>query len=128
MTFDEIYSTYKLLKENLIEKKQSIIQKDLEKMQVLDENMIQLCETIAKFDFDKYNLKETEKNELRTIAKEIKELNKNNEILINHSLNVINEMLSGILNIAQSEKSSYNEKGIKTNQKSLDISSITKEA
>ena len=89
---------------------------------------IWLCETIAKFDFDKYNLKETEKNELRTIAKEIKELNKNNEILINHSLNVINEMLSGILNIAQSEKSSYNEKGIKTNQKSLDISSITKEA
>ncbi len=128
MTFDEIYSTYKQLKNNLIEKKQTIIQKDLEKMQVLDENMSELCEKITKFDFEKYNLSNEEKDELKKIVVEIKELNKNNEILINHSLNVINGLLSGILNIVHKEKNTYNEKGIKTQENSLNISSIQEEA
>jgi hypothetical protein len=60
---------------------------------------------------------------------EIKTLQENNEILIKHSLNVINNILSGILNIAQNEKTSYNAQGKGCqDSESLDISSITEEA
>ena len=72
---------------------------------------------------------QNEKDELKKLGEEIKVLQENNEILIKHSLGVINNILSGILNIAQNDKCSYNSRGMGCqDSESLDISSITEEA
>lgn len=131
MDFKEIFETYQELKENLVQKKEAIIKKDLELLSGLDENSKVLCGKIAKFDLknNSFEFSEDEKRELKKLGEEIKSIQENNEILINHSLGVINGLLSGILNIAQSENSSYNSRGLSCSaEESLDISSITEEA
>ena len=128
--FEEVYNTFLELKTALSEKKDAIIKKNLEKLAIQDENIVVLCEKIKKYNFDKENnFTEEEKKQLKELGGEIKVLQENNEILIKHSLDVINNILTGILNIAQNEKSSYNAKGVGcSNSECLDISSITEEA
>jgi len=131
MDYKEVFETYQELKENLTEKKQAIIKKDLELLNSIDENLTVLCEKITKFNLENNvsAFSEEEKQNLKKLGEEIKIIQENNEILIKHSLGVINGLLSGILNIAQSEKNSYNSKGLaKTDDESLNISSITEEA
>ena len=126
MEFEEVYNTFSELKNTLEEKKQAIIKKNLEKIASCDETSIALCEKIQKFNLDKPN--DFTNEQKAKLGQNIKVLEENNEILIKHSLDVINNILTGILNIAQNEKSSYNEKGIGLrNSESLDISSITEE-
>lgn len=129
--FQKVLNTYTELKEILEEKKQAIIHKELEKLHQTDEAIKVICEKLEKFDLknssDKFS--EEEKKELRTLGQKIKDIQENNEILIKHSLDVINGVLSGILNITMNEKCSYDSKGLgHTNKESLDISSITEEA
>lgn len=130
MKFDEVLNTYLELKEVLEGKKQAIINKNLEEINKADESTVVLCETLAKFDLKNNSnaFSEAQKEQLRNLGKEIRDLQENNEILIKHSLDVINDLLSGILNIARSENSSYDSKGCTNNTESLDISSITEEA
>ncbi len=130
MVFEEVYNTFSELKNILEEKKQAIIKKDLEKIATCDEMSLALCEKIQKYNLDKENdFSQEQKASLKALGGEIKVIQENNEILIKHSLDVINNILTGILNIAQNEKNSYNEKGIGLkNSESLDISSITEEA
>lgn len=129
--YQEILDNYKELKENLALKKEAIVKRNLEDLNRIDENCTVICEKIAKIDMPESlkALTDNEKQELKTLGNEIKILEENNEILINHSLGVINNILSGILNIAQADKCSYNSKG-KTlgDSESLNISSITEEA
>lgn len=129
--YQEILDNYKELKENLALKKEAIVKRNLEDLSKLDENCTVICEKIAKIDMPESlkTLTDNEKQELKTLGDEIKILEENNEILINHSLGVINNILSGILNITQADKCSYNSKG-KTlgDSESLNISSITEEA
>ncbi len=131
MTYNEIYEIYSKLKEILLQKKQAIIKKDLDELNRTDEMTIELSEQIKKSDLinSKDSFTDEQKKELKALGQEIKVIQENNEILIKHSLNVINNILSGILNIAQQENSSYNSKGEGCqNSESLDISSITEEA
>ena len=129
MDYNEIYGIFNELKEILLEKKQAIINKDLEKLSLSDEASIVVLEKIKKIDILNNNFDEEEKENLKNLGKEIKNIQENNEILIKHSLGVINNILSGILNIVQNDKSSYNAKGsINQSSESLDISSITEEA
>ena len=131
MIYNEVLESYKELESNLIAKKEAIIKKDLEKINKTDENLKVLCEKISKFDLKNLhnNFTDEQKKELKQLGEKIKIIEENNEILIKHSLGVINGILSGILNIAQSEKSSYNSKGLScSDDESLDISSITEEA
>ena len=129
--YQEILDTFLELKRLMSEKKEAIIHKKLDELASIDENTIILSEKISK-----YNLKEVcssfsdeEKKELKKIGNEIKMLQENNEILIKYSINVINNTLSGILNIAAHDKSSYDAKGQGcTDSETLDISSITEEA
>lgn len=131
MDYGEVLKAYTELKELSVQKKQAIIKKETEELSKIDENILVLCEKIAKFDL-KNNadfLTDEQKHELKKIGEEIKVIQENNEILIKHSLGVINNILSGILNVVQSEKNSYNAKGIGCiDNESLDISSITEEA
>ena len=129
MNYSEVQSAFIELKEVLLKKKEAIIKKDLEVLNSADETSIVLLEKINKFDIQNNNFSVKEKEELKKIGLEIKKIQENNEILIKHSLNVINNILSGILNIAQNEKTSYNSRGAGChNSESLDISSITEEA
>ena len=130
MEFKEVFETYKELKEVLKQKKEAIIKKNLEILGQTDEATIVLCEKIDKFKLQEgNNFTNEEKEELKKLAQEIKLLQENNEILIKHSLDVINNILSGILNITQNEKSTYNARGASCqDSESLDISSITEEA
>ena len=131
MNYQEIYETYQDLKETLILKKDAIMKKNLEEINKTDEHCIVLCEKIAKFDIknNQNNITQEQKENLTNLGSEIKVIQENNEILIKHSLDVINGILSGILNIAQSDKCSYNSKGeTKKDEESLNISSITEEA
>ena len=129
MNYNEVKNAFLELKDILIKKKEAIIKKNLEVLNSTDEMAMVILEKINKFDILNNNYDENQKQELKKIGEEIKDIQKNNEILINHSLNVINNILSGILNIAQNEKSSYDAKGkgYQSNE-SLDISSITEEA
>ena len=88
-----------------------------------------MVEKINKFDLQNNSFSSDEKQSLKKLGEEIKVIQENNEILIKHSLDVINNILSGILNIAQNEKTSYNAKGAGCqDSESLNISSITEEA
>ena len=129
MNYNEVYGAFLELKSVLENKKQAIIKKNLEQLSAMDEATIVLVGKINKFDLKNNDFSQTEKENLKKLGDEIKVIQENNEILINHSLNVINNILSGILNIAQNEKCSYNAKGVGCqNSESLDISSITEEA
>ena len=50
MIYSEVFEAYKELEENLTQKKEAIIKKDLEKLNSLDENLKVLVEKINKFD------------------------------------------------------------------------------
>lgn len=129
MEFNEVKNAFLELKEVLLNKKEAIIKKDLEALNATDEATMVLLEKINKFDILNNDFSQEEKEELKKLGEEVKKIQENNEILIKHSLNVINNILSGILNIAQNEKTSYNSKGAGCqNSESLDISSITEEA
>ncbi len=131
MDFNEVFSIYGKLKEALLVKKEALIKKNLENLNKADDETVVLCEKISKFDIEKIknNFTDEQKQELKKLACEIKKIQENNEILIKHSLSVINDILSGILNIAQSENNSYDSQGKSLiNKESLDISSITEEA
>ena len=131
MEYIEVLNAYQELKSALELKKEAIIKKNMKQLNTVDENIVVLCEKLEKFDLKNTpnNFSEEEKENLRKLGREIKVIQENNEILIEHSLNVINNILSGILNIAQPDKCSYNSKGIGCAQdESLDISSITEEA
>lgn len=129
MNYKEVLEAFLELKEILIKKKEAIIKKDLKELGSTDEATIVAVEKINKFNLENNNFTQEEKEELKKLGEEIRILQENNEILIKHSLDVINNILSGILNIAQNDKSSYNAKGIGTqDSESLNISSITEEA
>ena len=129
MKFEEIYSEYEKLRNNLSSRRIAIIKKNLEEIGRLDEELIVISERIKAFDLKNNNFTESEKESLKTLASEIKNLEENNEILINYSLNVINNTLSGILNIIQKDKTSYNSKGLNCqNEDENAISSIIEEA
>ena len=129
MNYNEVYATFLELKEVLLNKKEAIIKKNLEVLNSTDEAVIVLVEKINKFDLANNSFSEDEKLNLKKLGEEIKVIQENNEILIKHSLNVINNILSGILNIAQNEKTSYNARGAGCqDSESLNISSITEEA
>ena len=129
MNYSEVYNAFLELKSVLENKKQAIIKKNIEQLSAMDEATIVLVEKINKFDLKNNDFSSEEKENLKKIGEEIKVIQQNNEILINHSLNVINNILSGILNIVQNEKTSYNAKGAGCqDSESLNISSITEEA
>ena len=131
MNYNDVYAAYSELKEILLKKHDVIIKKNLEELNSLDEATIVAIEKIKKFNLEntQNSFTEEEKENLRRLGREIKKIEENNEILIKHSLGVINNILSGILNIVQSDKNSYNSKGIGcTDSESMDISSITEEA
>ena len=129
MKFEEVYSEYEKLRNNLSSRRTAIIKRNLEEIGRLDEELIVISEKIKAFDLKNNNFTEKEKESLKTLASEVKNLEENNEILINYSLNVINNTLSGILNIIQKDKTSYNSKGLNCqNEDENAISSIIEEA
>ena len=77
---------------------------------------------------DKFTLSDEQKKQLNEITAQIGHLQKNNEVLITHSLNVINKIFEGILNITSAKNADYNHLGKKNQDSGLDISSITEEA
>lgn len=129
MSYSEVYNSFLELKEILNQKKEAIIKKDLETLNLTDEAIIVLVEKINKFDILNNDFSSEEKENLKKLGEEIKIIQENNEILIKHSLGVINNTLSGILHIITPEKNSYNAKGIScVSEENLDISSIVEEA
>ncbi len=129
MKFEEVYSEYEKLRNNLSSRRTAIIKRNLEEIGRLDEELIVISEKIKTFDLKNNNFTEKEKESLKTLVSEVKNLEENNEILINYSLNVINNTLSGILNIIQKDKTSYNSKGLNCqNEDENAISSIIEEA
>ena len=130
MDFEEVYNTYQELKTALIDKKDAIIHRNLEKLNRLDENILIICNKIDKFDLknSQNNFTIEQKRKLKTLGGEISVIQENNKILIEHSINVINGILSGILNVATKNRSSYNARGQCATNGDLDISSITEEA
>ena len=131
MDFEKVYSAYEELKENLVQKHDVIIKKNMEELNRLDEMSYVIIDKIKKFNIESEpnSFTDEQKQKLRTLGQEIKKIEKNNEILINQSLGVINNLLSGILNIVQPDKNIYNAQGTScTIDESLDISSITEEA
>ena len=131
MNYSEIYQIYSNLKENLALKKNAIVKRNLDELHRIDEELIVLCEQLKTKDIKETfkTFTDDEKNQLKELALEIKKLENNNEILIKHSLDVINNLMSGILNIAKQDISSYNSKGMNcTTTDILGTSSITEEA
>ena len=129
MNYDEVYDTYLELKNALEGKKQAIIKRNLEELSRLDENLTVLCQKIEKFDLKNSSkaFTDEQKENLKKLGEKIKHLEENNEILIKHSLDVINGLLSGILNIVNNDDS-YDAKGKSCSSDDLEISSITEEA
>ena len=129
--YKEVLDTFSELKDLLEAKKEAIIHKNLDDLAKIDENIVIISEKIAKFDLNKMQetFSDEEKQELKKLGERIKVLQENNEILIKYSINVINNILSGILNIAANDSTSYNAQGKScTDNETLDISSITEEA
>jgi len=131
MSYKSLYDSYSDLKEILSLKKQAIVERNLEQLNKVDEDCKIICECIARFDTENIiaTLTDDEKKELKDLVQKVKTLEENNEMLIKHSLGVINNTLSGILNIVQNDKCSYNSKGrTQTDNESMNISSIVEDA
>ena len=129
--YQEVLETFNELKSLLETKKDAIIHKKLDELAKTDENIIILSKKIEKFNLEEMQktFSDEQKQELKKLGSRIKVLQENNEILIKHAIGVINNILSGILNIAANDKSSYNSQGKScTDNETLDISSITEEA
>ncbi len=130
ITFDKIKEIYLNIKALLEEKQKALIEKNLETLATCDEKLICAYNEI-KIIHDRKNefsLDENQKKELRELSEQIGKLQKNNEVLITHSLNVINKIFEGILNISSAKNADYNHLGKKNQDNTLDISSITEEA
>ena len=130
ITFEQIKEIYITIKTLLEQKQQTLIKKDLEGLANCDEKLICAYNEIKVIyeQKEKLNLTQEQKNELNEITAQIGHLQKNNEVLITHSLNVINKIFEGILNITSTKNADYNHLGKKNQEGSLDISSITEEA
>ncbi len=130
ISFEKILEIYLTIKNLLEKKQQALIKKDLETLAVCDENLICAYNEVKNIyeQKDKFSLTREEKDELNKITAQIGQLQKNNEVLINHSLNVINKIFEGILNITSAKNADYNHLGKKNQENTLDISSITEEA
>ena len=129
--YQEVLEAFSELKALLGKKKEAIINKKMDDLAAIDESTLILSEKINKFNLEEIQktFTQEQKEELKKLGKEIKTLQENNEILIKHAINVINNILSGILNIAANDKNSYNSSGKScTSNETLDISSITEEA
>ena len=129
--YQEVLEAYTSLKDLLEDKKDAIIHKNLDKLAMTDENLVILSEKIAKFNLEEMQntFSQEQKQELKKLGEKIKLHQENNEILIKHAIGVINNTLSGILNIVANDKISYNSQGKgNTDSETLDISSITEEA
>lgn len=129
--YQEIYSLYKELKTLLERKKEALKSRNLDELSCVDEECLVINEKFKKYDLKNVleSFNDEQKAELKKIADEIKVIQEHNEMLINHSLNVINNTLAGIINIVQSDSTSYNAQGKTQGDKDgLNISSITEEA
>ena len=130
ITFEKILEIYLTIKNLLEKKKQALIKKDLEMLASCDENLICAYNEVKNIyeNKDKFTLSDEQKKQLNEITAQIGHLQKNNEVLITHSLNVINKIFEGILNITSAKNADYNHLGKKNQDSGLDISSITEEA
>lgn len=128
MDYNSVYNCYEELLNLLITKKEILSNDKPFELSKVDDEIRALSEKIQKIDL-KNNSKsytDAQKEELKKLGYEIKRIEEDNEILIKHSLGVINNILSGILNIK--EENSYNSKGQKSNIDNGIINSISKEA
>ncbi len=130
ITFEHIKESYMTIKTLLEQKQEALIKKDLESLTTCDEKLICAYNEIKIIyeQKEKLNLTKEQKKELNEITAKIGHLQKNNEVLITHSLNVINKIFEGILNITSAKNADYNHLGKKNQESNLDISSITEEA
>ena len=130
ITFEKILEIYLTIKNLLEKKQQALIKKDLEMLASCDENLICAYNEVKNIyeNKDKFTLRKKKKKQLNEITAQIGHLQKNNEVLITHSLNVINKIFEGILNITSAKNADYNHLGKKNQDSGLDISSITEEA
>lgn len=130
ITFEKILEIYLTIKNLLEKKQQALIKKDLEMLASCDENLICAYNEVKNIyeNKDKFTLSDEQKKQLNEITAQIGHLQKNNEVLIAHSLNVINKIFEGILNITSAKNADYNHLGKKNQDSGLDISSITEEA
>ncbi len=130
ITFEKIKESYISIKTLLEQKQRALVEKNLEELTSCDEKLICAYNEI-KIIYerkDEFSLNEEQKGELRALSEQIGKLQKNNEVLIAHSLNVINKIFEGILNISSAKNADYNHLGRKNQDNTLEISSITEEA
>lgn len=130
ITFEKIKESYISIKTLLEQKQRALVEKNLEELTSCDEKLICAYNEI-KIIYerkDEFSLNKEQKEELRALSEQIGKLQKNNEVLIAHSLNVINKIFEGILNITSAKNADYNHLGKKNQESNLDISSITEEA
>lgn len=130
ITFEKIKESYISIKTLLEQKQRALVEKNLEELTSCDEKLICAYNEI-KIIYerkDEFSLNEEQKGELRALSEQIGKLQKNNEVLIAHSLNVINKIFKGILNISSAKNADYNHLGKKNQDNTLEISSITEEA
>lgn len=130
ITFEKIKESYINIKTLLEQKQRALVEKNLEELTSCDEKLICAYNEI-KIIYerkDEFSLNEEQKGELRALSEQIGKLQKNNEVLIAHSLNVINKIFEGILNISSAKNADYNHLGKKNQDNTLEISSITEEA
>ena len=130
ITFEKIKESYISIKTLLEQKQRALVEKNLEELTSCDEKLICAYNEI-KIIYerkDEFSLNEEQKGELRALSEQIGKLQKNNEVLIAHSLNVINKIFEGILNISSAKNADYNHMGKKNQDNTLEISSNTEEA
>lgn len=130
ITFEKIKEIYINIKTLLEDKQKALIEKNLEVLASCDEKLICAYDEIKAIyeKKDEFELNQSQKKELNEITERINKLQKDNEVLITHSLNVINKIFEGILNISSAKNADYNHLGKKNQDSNLDISSITEEA
>ena len=130
ITFEKIKEIYINIKTLLENKQKALIEKNLEVLASCDEKLICAYDEIKVIyeKKDEFELNQSQKKELNEITERINKLQKDNEVLITHSLNVINKIFEGILNISSAKNADYNHLGKKNQDSNLDISSITEEA
>ncbi len=128
--YEDIKNIYIELKELLETKQKALVKKDIDTLGNVDEKILAINERIKDVDNnkDKFTLNQGQKAELNKLVDEILKIENNNKALINHSLNVIDKIFTGILNIATKNNADYTASGKRSQGNGLEISSIVEEA
>lgn len=127
---EKLIGVYENLAELQKEKERILISREIDKLSSVDEKIVSLynhaLEISKKRELVNPDPEQVEK--INTLYLKISGLEKSNQDLIEHSLNLINKIFTGIMKMVQVQTTEYNQMGKTSNNDDYRLFSVSEEA